>query len=240
MITALGRLVSAADYPMAFGSLTVHRIDVGSNAFLVENDSGMILIDAGYPGNQEKILKAMNVIAPEKSLLLIFITHGHFDHYGSAAAVREATGAPIAIHRLDSEAMENGETPLPHTRNGGFFGKLVLPLAEKVWRTVPTRGDRLLESENRLENLGCNARVVHIPGHTAGSSGLLLQDSLFFAGDLISTKFGVMKQKWYAANWEEIDSSITKVNLLTPAVVFPGHGRKIVRPGDLRKLVAKE
>ena len=32
------------------------------------------------------------------SLNLIYITHAHIDHFGGAAAVQRATGAPIAVH----------------------------------------------------------------------------------------------------------------------------------------------
>lgn len=208
-------------------SLTVHRIDVGSNAYVIENDAGLFLIDAGYPGKHKRILKAISQLTP-KELKLIFITHGHFDHYGSAAAIREATSAPIAIHALDSLAMANGETPLPYTKNGGIFGKMILPLANKVYKTPKIKADILLRDRDSLQQYGLRAAVVHTPGHTRGSSCLLVDEHLLFSGDLVLLFFKAKKQNFYANDWSAIDSSIKKIQAIAPAVTFTGHGNRLV------------
>ena len=70
-----------------------------TNAFLVQGEAGRLLVDTGPPGAEGRLLAALAAqgVDPE-SLALILITHGHTDHYGSAAALREHTGAPLAMH----------------------------------------------------------------------------------------------------------------------------------------------
>jgi glyoxylase-like metal-dependent hydrolase (beta-lactamase superfamily II) len=42
-----------------------------------------------------------------RSIHLIVITHGHFDHIGSARDIQEITGAKIAMHEREKEWLEN-------------------------------------------------------------------------------------------------------------------------------------
>lgn len=88
------------------------RLGAIAKAFLIPTREGAILIDSGTPGQSERILQAMAAhgAAPE-SLRLILITHGHFDHFGSARELRERTGAPVAVHADDAIALRRGENP---------------------------------------------------------------------------------------------------------------------------------
>jgi glyoxylase-like metal-dependent hydrolase (beta-lactamase superfamily II) len=81
----------------------VHLVPMGmANAFLVEGDDGLILIDAGYPGKEEAVFGAIRWLgrSPDQLEHLIF-THGHPDHIGSAAAIVRETGARTYMHPLD-------------------------------------------------------------------------------------------------------------------------------------------
>jgi len=68
-----------------------------------------VLVDTGYPGSERMILRKMihSGIRPEE-IGMILITHGHTDHFGSAAAFKEKTGAKVAIHKLDADNLRNG------------------------------------------------------------------------------------------------------------------------------------
>ena len=65
-----------------------------ANAFLIEGDDGLTLIDAGYPGKEAAVFGAIRGLgrSPDQLKHLIF-THGHPDHIGSAAAIVRETGA---------------------------------------------------------------------------------------------------------------------------------------------------
>lgn len=81
--------------------MEIETIPVGflqANCYVVSDDNGAAaVID---PGDEpEKILTYLK----ENSLLCetILITHGHFDHVGGVRALLRATGAKLAISRLD-------------------------------------------------------------------------------------------------------------------------------------------
>ena len=81
------------------------------NAYIVRGERA-IIIDTGIPGFGEKILAKMEEhgIKPA-DVSLILITHGHHDHYGSVAFLREKTGAPVAIHKEDAGSLRTGINP---------------------------------------------------------------------------------------------------------------------------------
>lgn len=216
--------------------ITVHRINAGgSNVFILEGRDNLLCIDAGYPGNERKIYNKIKALAPKK-LSLILITHGHFDHYGCALSLKELTGAPIAIHQLDSSAMAEGKTPIPLTKGVGKLGKMIFPLSQKVWKPVPTQADIVLEEGDSLSAYGFNAVVIHTPGHTDGSISLFVNDSLLFVSDLIVSHPTVKRQCFYAVSWEKIDTSMEKIKKLSPSLVYPGHGRPVISRQKLTKL----
>ena len=82
----------------------LHRIDLGPvNAYLLDSGAGPVLIDTGFPGDELPILGALAELAlAPRELRAIVVTHAHVDHAGAAAALREATGAPIHMHPRDA------------------------------------------------------------------------------------------------------------------------------------------
>ncbi len=208
----------------AVNGMRVHSIQAGmSTAYLLESDVGLVLVDAGSPGRAQKILGKMKELG-RSDLRLIFITHAHFDHYGSAAAIRRHTGAPVAIHAADAGALRQAQTPLGQVRSWGVLGKLALPLAERLWPPEPTVPDIVIRDGHTFEEFGFDARVVHTPGHTPGSSSLLVNGDLLFVGDLISSRPWLCVQCYYASDWAQIDRSVKGVLNSGVSRIFPGHG----------------
>ena len=81
----------------------VHVVPMGmANAFLIEGNDGLTLIDAGFPGKEAAVFGAISGLgrSPDQLKHLIF-THGHPDHIGSAAAIVRETGARTFMHPLD-------------------------------------------------------------------------------------------------------------------------------------------
>jgi len=85
-------------------NVKIHTINLGfDNCYLIQKD-GIIMIDAGEPNKIEKFkkrLKRLN-IKPEE-IELIIITHGHWDHIGSAKEIKELTGAKLVMHEKAKE-----------------------------------------------------------------------------------------------------------------------------------------
>lgn len=220
----------------------VHPIQTWmSNAYLVENETGLLLVDACSPGSQNQILRKVEKLG--KELRLIFITHAHFDHYGSAAAVRRVTRAPIAIHCADAKAMSKGQTPIRSAHGRGRLTLPFLPLmngASYWWKTAP---DFLVEDGTRLDEYGVPAQVLHTPGHTSGSTCLLVENGpqgpLAFTGDLVTAGRVPALQRLYADDWHAMALSMARLQAIQPHRVYCGHGSRPIT-GDIFQQIQAE
>ncbi|MCB0213518.1 MAG: MBL fold metallo-hydrolase, partial [Anaerolineae bacterium] len=205
-------------------SLHVHIIKTWmSNAFLIESSRGMVLIDAGPPRSERKILEQMQELGRD-DLQLIFLTHAHYDHFGSVAAIKHQTGAPVAINRIDADALARAETALGTVQGSGRFTKMGLPLLEVLMPVPPMQADLLLDHGDRLDAYGLDAQIIHTPGHTLGSSTLLVENRLAFVGDLVSMMGEPHAQNRFAVDWRQLAKSLHRLQQLQPEWVYSGHG----------------
>lgn len=225
---------------IAFPNLQkIHRISIlGSNVFILETDSSLFMIDAGYPRHEKAILDSISAF--KKQLKLIILTHGHFDHYGCAKAVKDKTGAPIGVHRLDAKYVCEAATPIDRVNFVGFFGRLVLPLAEKIWRPDKLCPDIIFNDGDSLNRFGLRAKIIHTPGHTPGSLSVIVEDSIAFVGDLITNSPKFDKQRYYATDWRQIDSSIVKLYRHKFSIVYIGHWNKATDKEELLRLMKRK
>jgi hydroxyacylglutathione hydrolase len=218
--------------------MRVHAVPLGlSQAYLLETDTGLVLVDAGSPHQQRIILRHLQALH-SGNLRLIFITHAHLDHYGSAAALRRLTGAPVAIHHADAEAMARGETRIGSARGRGRLMGALLPLAELFFRPEPVKADLLLEDEDHLNDYGLEARVMHTPGHTLGSSCLIVEERVGFVGDLLTNHSQPRLQRLFAEDWSLLRQSYARLQGIELEMVYPGHGRSPVSGKILQQLIA--
>ena len=105
----------------------VHVVSMGmSNAFLIEGDDGLTLIDAGFPGKEAAVFGAIRGLgrSPDQLKHLVF-THGHSDHIGSAAAIVRETGARTYMHPLDIPIAESGGPFRPMTPAPGLLRQVM-------------------------------------------------------------------------------------------------------------------
>ena len=219
-------------------SLQIHSLSMGMvQAYLIESEAGLVLVDAGMPGQEQTVLRCMEALERD-DLRLIFLTHAHFDHYGSASALRRLTGASIAIHRADAEAMARGETRLGSVRGRGRLVRALLPLLASILQAEPTRADLLLDDGDDLGAFGLDAAVLHTPGHTPGSSCLLVEGRLAFVGDLLSATGQPHVQRFFAHDWSLIPGSLARLQAQRPEWTFTGHGRRAVSGEVLQRLGA--
>jgi hydroxyacylglutathione hydrolase len=217
--------------------IIVHKLHVaGSNAYLLESQTEVFMIDSGWPNNEEQILKEITEIG--KPLKLIILTHSHIDHFGSALRIKEQTGCIIAIHSNDSKYLATGQTPIEKTDFFGFWGKLLLPIAESVFQIKGIMADKILQDNESIVLDGHEVHIIHTPGHTPGSCCILIEQKLF-VGDLLSTNYGLEKQSKYSFDWNEIDQSTKKLLQFEFKEIYPGHGERSSSKEELIRLVEK-
>ncbi|MFN2176651.1 MAG: MBL fold metallo-hydrolase [Anaerolineales bacterium] len=216
--------------------MRIHQVSLRfSESYLIEVEQGLILVDAGLPGSENQILKEIKQLQ-FSDLKIIFITHAHLDHYGSAAAIRNLTGAKIAIHSADAAVMSKGETHLGIPKGRGKIVSPLMPLLEKIYPPARVRADILLDDGDRLQIGGIVCKVVHTPGHTSGSCTYLFNERFAFVGDLLSNNGGPHVQKYFAQDWSLISSSVQTLKSYNPQWAYAGHGKKPINQADLQKL----
>jgi hydroxyacylglutathione hydrolase len=217
--------------------MNIHPLTLGFvQAYLIETPGGLVLVDCGMPRQEGAILRAVEQLGCG-GLRLIFITHAHADHYGSAAALVRLTGAPVAIHRADAQAMANGETPI---RGAKGLNRAITSLALRLDPTPPVRADVLLDDGDSLAQYGVPGVVVHTPGHTAGSCCLVLEDGTAFLGDMLAARRKPNLQRTYIEDPEQLRASYTRLQGLKLAKVYAGHGAHVLTGEELNRLIDAE
>ncbi len=169
---------------------TVIPLPLGPTTAFIVRDHSVLLIDTGNPGDETTILAAMRKagIRPDE-ISLILVTHGHPGNYGSADALRELTGAPVAVHEADAGAMRLGFDRLRFPagiipRLMGFAGGgKTAPGSSGVEPDIVVRGIADLAA------FGVRGRIVPTPGHTSGSISVLVAGGTAIVGDLLSALF---------------------------------------------------
>lgn len=207
------------------------------NSFIVKGKK-TVIVDTGYSGNANKIISHLQEksIKPE-DVSLIVLTHGHIDHYGSAAELRKITGAPIAAHKADAEFLKRGinyiGTP---ARLSGRVLKFFYAGTDNV-QTKPLEVDIIFDNDRDLQEFGIAGRVIHTPGHTAGSLSLILSTGEAIVGDLVMGGIlfkGVPGYPLFVSDMSRLRESIQRVVQLSPTIICPSHGRPF-SPGMLQK-----
>jgi len=200
----------------------IHKVDGlrGSNAYLVSDQEGLILIDTGMPGNAQKIIDYVNSINRKPSeITRIVLTHCHMDHVGNVQELKGLTNAKVAIHREDAPFL-TGEKSLPSPKGAvGVAFKAFSPFV----KTKPVQPDILLEEGDRVGGM----TVVHTPGHTPGSIALYdPEKKLIFIGDTMRYQNGKLTgpPEQFTPDMSEALRSIKKISLMEFDVMLSGHG----------------
>ena len=212
----------------------VHIVPMGmANAYLIEDDDGLTLIDAGFPNKQVAVFEVIHALgrSPGQLKHLIF-THGHPDHIGSAAAIVRETGARTYMHPLDIPMAESGGPFRPMTPAPGLLRQVMCRLFfHPEERLEPVAIDQLLTDGEVLPIAG-GIEVIHVPGHCAGQVALLWRPGrMLFAGDVCMNLMGLADPVGFE-NLDEGRASQRKLaNLSFDAAGF-GHGKPAIRAAD--------
>lgn len=212
---------------------------VKGTAWLVHDDDNAILIDTGMQRDAKTILKKIKKLGV--TLNLIFLTHTHYDHTGSAEQIRCATGAKVAVSAHEADFLRAGYTLIPKGTGllSKFIGKAGHTVDSQHREHYPPVTQDIIEINDKqtLSEYGFDAQVVPLGAHSIGSIGLHIGDH-FFAGDTIFGIGGAMYPLFadYAqdlpAAWKTMLDSDAKY-------IYPGHGRKL-NLSELKKFYNKK
>jgi hydroxyacylglutathione hydrolase len=165
-----------------------------------------IVIDPA--GDARRILQAIR--EGGLTVRLIVDTHAHFDHVGANGAIHDATGAPIAIHRLDADAL---------TQPVKLFGLALSGPASPPAERLLEDGDEVAVGREMLQ-------VLHTPGHTPGGISLFhAAGPAVFCGDALF-QLGIGRTDLPGGDYQTLINAIRTRLFTLPdeTAVYPGHG----------------
>lgn len=162
-------------------------------------DGSLALIDPGWSadGEVDEVRDALSAIGRSlDDVSLVAVTHLHADHLGVAAAIRRATGARVAMHGLEVEALDRERTDavqndadiatwgLPQHLHDGVVAAWGSGRRIGLGRSEAPFADLLLADGDVLPIPGRTIRTLWTPGHTAGHVCFVDEaDGLLFTGD---------------------------------------------------------
>ncbi len=200
-----------------------------SNAFLIESDDGLILVDTGLPGNAGKIVQAVQELGKRPhDIRHILVTHCHTDHAGSLAAIKKITGASAYMHPADAAMVTQGRPQRPVKPPPGFLSPLLYRLFWHSEPVEPTEIEHEIQDDATLALAG-GIEAVHVPGHCAGQLAFFWPQhgNVLFAADTIGNMVGLGWSIGYE-DFVEGKRSLAKLAQRDFAVACFGHGNAIV------------
>lgn len=212
------------------------------NSYVIPGDP-TVMIDTG-PNNEytfEFLKNELRGSAIEiSSIKKILITHGHVDHSGLARQISEASGAEVFVHKEDEDLVRSfDETFL--AKKEKFRKEMskcgiperTLDLVEEFFNFLAKMADETeiaghLEDGQEIAAGDGKLKVIHTPGHSAGSVSFLADDGVLFSGDTLPREYSPNVicggSGTLSAGLDEYFASLEKLRAVETTEVYPGHG----------------
>lgn len=177
-----------------------------NNYLLIDEDSKeAALIDCtDYISELGAVLKEYDA-----KLKYILLTHGHFDHIMGVPKIKQEFGAKVYLHKDDKELVDNsdefmisvGMQPFEHPEIDKYIDE----------------NEEIYLGKNKIE-------VIHLPGHTQGGVGYLV-DGMLFSGDSIFLE-SIGRTDLPGGNHKQLIESIKNkiFSLDGDTILYVGHG----------------
>jgi glyoxylase-like metal-dependent hydrolase (beta-lactamase superfamily II) len=127
------------------------------------------------------------------------------------------------MHNDDLGMVEHGD--MSFNRKTSFIVRILFSLPSiRLSKSDRFKPDIYVEDGQDLLEYGFDAKIIHIPGHSKGSIGILTANGDLFCGDLFTNTNkpainSIMDDK------EAAYASIRKLKNLNVNTVYPGHGK---------------
>jgi len=192
------------------------------NSYLIANSlpqSKHILIDPGQTDNEagqhclERLLAEMGKDGIKvEDIGLIIYTHAHPDHYEAGPAIKEKSGAKIAVSEVEAEFINLVARHM--AKELGDMGMKIPEIKADIY---------LYESELNLGEGAVTLHILNTPGHSAGHIGIYWPEKrAFFGGDLIFNE-STGRVDTPGGSAQSMKESIEKVAQLDIEYLLTGH-----------------
>jgi len=196
--------------------------------YVLRGKQGDMLIDTGM---EECLAQIVDWIEENHFIIKwVFLTHGHFDHAWNASFFREKYGAKVLMHEKDASLLyDNSYVPMKASSESTEY-ETARANDLAAWHPVNfCTIDHYITDQDTdyLRQIGFDAEIVMLPGHTEGSMGIL-QGRVIYCGDAVSAKGGDYFTAMFGENVDSIYASEKKIFELNPLIIAPGHGKYII------------
>lgn len=168
------------------------------------------------------------------NLILLILTHGDLDHVFNAFYLKAKYKVSIAISPDDVDSVSNPtlQKILENCQYRSGINKFISQIAKIFIKKASREAldkfqnffpDILIVDNFDLSKYGVDATVLLLPGHTAGSVGVLFEDGSLICGDTFYNQTKPSKAP-NAYNFQELDQSVESLNHYEITTVYPGHG----------------
>ncbi|HTZ88274.1 MAG TPA: MBL fold metallo-hydrolase [Solirubrobacteraceae bacterium] len=232
--TRLGsRLAGGEAQLVAEGVWVVQGQPARCNVYLIEDDGGVTLFDAGARTMTRALARAGAKLGGIRRIVL---GHGHTDHRGAAPGL----GAPVYCHEAEVQDAEGsgGFRYWPEGLQGlPFPHRQVQRLMHRyAWDGGPVHITGTVAEGDEVAGF----KVIDIPGHAPGQIALWREsDRLALSSDCFYTldTWGRDSEPHlpfpvYNYDTEQARASMLKLAALEPAAAWPGHAKPLT--GDVR------
>ncbi|WP_395095043.1 MBL fold metallo-hydrolase [Armatimonas sp.] len=219
-----GRGLGGGQFSLGF--VNVYFIDSG------EPGGDWALIDTGLPLHFSAIVREAQRRYGKGAPTGIYLTHGHYDHVGSAAALAAYWNVPIFAHEAELPFL-TGQCDYPPADPSSCGGWLSL-----ASRFASTHGKDLRPFVQPLTEGPLGWEVIPLPGHTPGQVGFWQEATrTLIAGDaLMNLKLDTWRPRreltWppppFTTDWFATRKSLETILALRLRTLYFGHGDPLV------------
>lgn len=212
----------------------LHRIgnDIVA-AYLIDDASGVTVIDAGLPGHYRDLTAELTAIGRTLADVRgVILTHGDSDHLGFAERLRTELGIPVYVHAADADRARGGKKP--SVAMGPFRLGALVRFFGYALRKGGARTHWLTEvvevADGDVLALPGSPVVLGMPGHSPGSIAVFAPGvRAVFVGDALTTKHVLtgregMQPAPFTDEPELALDSLERLSGLDADWVLPGHG----------------
>lgn len=211
------------------------------NVYVIEVPTGLVLVDAGWPVDEAWANLTEGLVGIGASITDVegvLVTHNHADHLGLAGRIRDASGAWVAMHRLDAEDVGHDIDPDEMVRSSEHWligaGVQESDLASMVpdvgqfasHLTIP-RADRLIEDGERPLPGAPAIRAIWTPGHSPGHLCFMDDErNLLMSGDHLLPRISPHISVHPREQGDPLGTYIATLNAMrdmTPDEILPAH-----------------